>query len=148
VQQWHAGSYLDPLQWDNCRCRTRRNGFVLQQKTILFHTRRLRRRLRRLSVWLCDDQMNACWCSQIWTSMRSAWMVGASDLSEVHPSAGLRRITYLETPESGKGGQHAAEVHSDRHQQIAARGRDSRSVVALVAGSTATVQRFGMPRQR
>ena len=80
--------------------------------------------------------------------MRSVWMVGASDLSGVHPSAGLRRIAYLETPESGKGGQHAAEVHSDRHQQIAARGRDSRSAVALVAGSTATVQRFGIPRQR
>ena len=62
VQQWHAGSYLDPLQWDNCRCRTRRNGFVLQYKTILFNTRRLRGRLRRLSLWLRDDQMNACWC--------------------------------------------------------------------------------------
>lgn len=34
VQQWHAVSYLDPLQWDNCRCRNRCNGFVLQRETI------------------------------------------------------------------------------------------------------------------
>lgn len=52
-------------------------------------------------------------------------------------------ITCSKTQESGMGGQNAAEVHGDRHQQIAARGRDSRSAVALVAGSASTVQCFG-----